>query len=640
MTLPLSTAKWLAALALATLPASAWATLELPLLFADGAVLQRDVPMRVWGWATPGARIQVRLDGAAASAVAAGDGRWQAQLPTHAAGGPYVLEVEGDGARRRIGDVLVGDVWLASGQSNMEWPLAQARDGAHEAAAAADPQLRHFKIPKSWSAQPERQLAGGEWKAATPDNAGAFSAVGYFFARELRQRTGVPIGIVDSSWGGSAIEAWMDASALGMDATQTARSVADMKARDARTLAAVRQRIARWPAAQDGAEAWRAADLDDSDWDRIPVDRNWEASGYDGMDGIAWYRTSFTLSAAEAKAGVTLGVGQIDDSDVTYVNGQPVGQTEKQWNLPRVYRVPAAALRAGANHVAVRVTDLSGGGGLHGDDAERFVQASEGARRPLQGWTFRPAKVVVALDDSRNQQPTLLYNRMIHPLQPFPLKGVIWYQGESNANASGALRYREQFAAMIRQWRTERGQPQLPFLWVQLANFRAGADKGDLSPWALLRESQSKTLALPATAQAVTIDIGEPGDIHPTNKQDVGHRLALAARHVAYGEALVYSAPTLRHADFDGHTAKLQFDPMGSALAVRGGGPLLGFSVAGADRRFHPAQARIEGDSVLVESAEVAQPQALRYAWSENPGEANLVNREQLPVSPFRTDTW
>lgn len=633
-------AKWLAVLALAALPGSAWATLELPLLFGDGAVLQRDAPLRVWGWATPGARVQVRLDGQVASAVATVDGRWQAQLPAHAAGGPYVLEVEGDGTRRRIGDVLVGDVWLASGQSNMEWPLAQARDGAREVAAAADPQLRHFKVPKSWSAQPQSRLAGGQWKAATPDNAGEFSAVGYFFARELRKSTGVPIGIVDSSWGGSAIEAWMDAASLGMDARQSADAGARMRERDAHTAAATRQRIARWPVAQADPPQWRAADFDDRDWDRIPVDRQWEAGGYEGMDGIAWYRTSFTLSASEARAGIALGVGQIDDSDITYVNGHPVGQTEKQWNLPRVYRVPPAALKAGVNQVAVRVTDLSGGGGMHGDDAERFVQVGEGARRPLQDWKFRPAQVTVSLADNKNQLPTLLYNRMIHPLQPYPLKGVIWYQGETNASASGAVKYREQFAAMIRQWRSERGQPQLPFLWVQLANFRAGADKGDFSPWALLRESQSKTLALPATAQAVTIDIGAPGDIHPTNKQDVGRRLALAARHVAYGESLVYSAPVLRRAQFGAGTATLHFDPMGSALAVRGGGAPQGFRVAGADRRFHPAQARIDGDTVVVGSPQVPQPLAVRYGWSENPAEANLVNREHLPVSPFRTDTW
>ncbi|WP_425510894.1 sialate O-acetylesterase [Xanthomonas albilineans] len=635
-----SSVRWLTLLAMAALSWPAAAALQLPLLFTEGAVLQRDVPIPVWGWATPGARIQVRLDDAQANAVAAPDGRWQAQLPAHAAGGPYVLEVQGDGSRQRIGDVLIGDVWLVSGQSNMEMPLVMARDGAREVAAATDSQLRDFKVPHTWSPQPQPRLTGGTWQATTPEHAHAFSAVAYFFARELREQIGVPIGIIDSTWSGSAIEAWMDRSALDIDAAQSARRQAEQQAKDARTLVAVRQRIARWPAVQDSAKAWRAADLDDSQWDSIPVERTWESSGYEGMDGIAWYRTSFTLSAAEAKAGIVLGVGKVDDSDVTYVNGQQVGSTENRWNQARVYPVPATVLKPGVNRIAVQVTDLGGGGGLHGEDSERFVEVAGGARRPLQGWKFRPAKVTVNLNDDKNHEPTLLYNAMIHPLQPFPVRGVIWYQGESNATALGALRYREQFAAMIRHWREERGQPQLPFLWVQLANFRAGADTDDLSPWALLRESQSKALALPATAQVVTIDIGTPGDIHPPDKQDVGHRLALAARHVAYGETLIYTAPVLADAHFDHGQARLRFDLLGSALAVRGGGELHGFAIAGADRRFHPAQARIEGDHVLVRSAAVPQPQAVRYAWSENPVDANLVNREQLPVSPFRTDTW
>lgn len=316
-----------------------------------------------------------------------------------------------------------------------------------------------------------------------------------------------------------------------------------------------------------------------------------------------------------------------------------MGQTEKQWNLPRVYAVPAAALRAGVNQIAVRVEDLSGGGGMHGPDEQRFVQIGS-TQRALAGWKFRPAQVRVSLTDNKNQLPTLLYNQMIHPLQPFPVKGVIWYQGETNATDTGAVKYRDQFAAMIQQWRAERGAKRLPFLWVQLANFKAGGDTGDLSPWALLRESQSKTLALPATGQAVIIDIGNPTDIHPTNKRDVGHRLALAARHVAYGETLVYSAPVFARASYADGQASVQFDLQGSALQVRGGGTLQGFAVAGADKRFHPAQARIAGDRVIVRSDAVAAPVAVRYGWSENPADANLVNREQLPVSPFRTDTW
>ncbi len=612
----------------------------LPVLFSDGAILQRDRPMPVWGWASPGARIRVQFDHHNAIATADAQGQWETQLPAHVAGGPYLLVVEGDGGRRQASDVWVGDVWLASGQSNMEWPLLRAADGVREVASADDPQLRHFKVPKSWSGRPEPRLAGGDWKAATPQNAGEFSAVGYFFARELRERTGVPIGIIDSSWGGSAIEAWMGAQALGLDTGEGADAIAQVRAEDARITAATRTRIERWPVVR-GDPSWRAPDLDDSDWDSIPVARQWESSGYDGMDGIGWYRTTFTLDAAEANAGIRLGVGQIDDSDVTYVNGVQVGETREHWNLPRVYAVPAAVVKEGVNHIAVKVTDLAGGGGMHGDDRERFVQAGEGRRRALRGWKFRPGAVTVSLLDNKNQQPTLLYNQMIHPLQRFPVKGVIWYQGETNANQAGALKYRDQFAAMIRQWRSERAQPQLPFLWVQLANFQAGEDKGALSPWALLRESQSSVLALPATGQAVTIDIGNPGNIHPTNKRDVGHRLALAARHVAYGESLVYSAPVYQQATFAAHQASLRFDPMGSALALRAGAATAGgFTIAGADRRFHPAQARIDGDRVVVASAAVARPVAVRYGWSENPVDANLVNREQLPVSPFRTDTW
>ncbi len=644
MTRPLHPTVRLALLALAFASWPAAAELQLPLLFAHGAVLQRDAPIPVWGWATPGARIHARLDGASASAVAGRDGRWRLQLPAHAAGGPYVLDVQGDGSQRRIGDVLIGDVWLASGQSNMEWPLAQARDGAREVAAATDPQLRNFKVPKAWAVQPQPRLPGGSWVAATPATAGAFSAVAYFFARELRQRTGVPIGIVDSTWGGSAIEAWMDAASPGVDAAQVRTRIAQMQAKDAQDLGETRRRLARWPQATDvQADAgWAAADLDDRDWDRQPLPGLWEQHGYVGMDGVAWYRSTFTLSAAEAKAGAVVGIGPADDADITYVNGVEVGHTEGRYTEPRRYRVPPSALLAGVNHVAIRILDTGGFGGIPGDAAAFFVQPDGGQPRSLAGdWWFRPGKVTLAANDDKNQIPTLLYNAMIHPLQPFPVKGVIWYQGESNAYPYGVLRYREQFASLIGRWRQERGQPQLPFLWVQLANWKAGNDQGDLSPWAQLRESQTRTLALPATGQAVTIDIGMPDNIHPPNKQDVGHRLALVARHVAYGETLVYSAPVFARATFADGQARVMFDLMGSTLAVRGGGTVLrGFALAGADRRFHPAQARIEGDQVVVRSDAVPQPQAVRYAWSENPEDANLVNREQLPVGPFRSDDW
>lgn len=635
------------------LPAQA---LELPLLFSDGAVLQRDRPLPVWGWAKPGTKVEVAFDGHATTATTSAEGAWRVELPARAAGGPYALKIrEHGGDRVTVRDVWVGDVWLASGQSNMEWPVAQAQDADREIAQAHDAGIRHFKVPRSWSEQPEARLAGGAWQAASPQTVGDFSAVAYFFARALRKREpGVPIGIINSTWGGSRIEAWMDAASLGVDVSAMAAKLREVRAADERALAAMRQRLARWPATPDDS-TWMRVDLDESDWDTISVPALWETAGYK-MDGVAWCRTSFELSAREAAAGVTLGLGMVDDSDATWVKGHRVGATENRWNLARVYRVGPEALRAGVNRLAVRVTDSGGGGGLHDtheDPAEHratdlpYVQPIGGARRALPSrWKFRPATVTVATDDDKNQIGTLLFNRMIHPLQPYPLRGVIWYQGEANANnVDEARRYRAQFAALIRDWRAEWSQPALPFLWVQLASFDSTADRrapdGSVldSPWATLRESQSAALALPATAQAVAIDVGDAHDIHPRNKQEVGRRLALAARRVAYGEDVVDSGPSYRELRVDGSTAVVGFDLHGSRLAARGGGTRVqGFEIAGTTRRFVPAEARIEGDSVRVSAAAVAQPVAVRYAWRDNPEDANLVNTAGLPASPFRTD--
>jgi sialate O-acetylesterase len=621
----------------------AHARVELPRLFSNGAVLQRDQPIRVWGLADAGAPVHVDFNGNAVDVVAGGDGRWSATLPAHAAGGPYQLSVHSGGTTQVVRDVLVGDVWLASGQSNMEWPVAQAGDADAVIAGADDLLIRHFKIPKSWSGKPEQDVAGGSWVAASSQTVAKFSAVAYAFARELRAATGVPIGIIDSTWGGSSIEAWMDAASQGINADEIIRQGDARQRSDAQALAGTNARLARWSQSPVDTSRWQDADFNGADWDTIPVPGLWETGGYNGMDGEAWYRASFTLSAAEAAAGVTLGVGRIDDSDITWVNGTQVGETRMQYNLPRAYVVPPESLRAGVNHVAVRVSDFGGGGGIHGDASEVFVQPQGRAKRALDGaWKFRPAMVSVALVDDKNQVPTLLYNAMIHPLQPYPLRGVIWYQGESNAAArANAVQYRQQFPSLIKQWRQQWSTPDVPFLWVQLANFTSGADTASESPWAILRESQSAALALPATAQAVAIDIGNPDDIHPLDKQTVGHRLALGARHVAYGESLVYSGPVYRSARFEGDKAYVDFDTQGSALAVHGdSGVLQGFELAGDDRRFHAAQARVQGDVVVVSSEAVSKPKAVRYAWRDNPEHANLGNRDQLPASPFRSDTW
>ena len=627
-------------LGLLALLATGAQAVELPRVFADGMVLQRGQAIPVWGHAEPGARVEVSIDGATVHATADGNGAWRAELPPREAGGPFTLRVDDGQSPRLLRDVLVGDVWLASGQSNMEWPISQSADADAEIARATDPLIRHFKVPRSWAGLPQWQLAGGEWVPASPEAAGDFSAVAHFFARGLRAAEGVPIGIIDSSWSGSSIEAWMDAPTQDIDGDGLVELARRLRAEDEQALAQARAQVARWRLPADDS-GWQLAGVDVSGWDAMPVPGLWEGAGWNGMDGVAWYRTSFTLDAGEAQAGLTLGVGRIDDTDTTWVNGVEVGHTAMQYDLARVYQVPASALRPGANEIAVRVTDTGGGGGIHGPAEELFVQPAGGQRRPLAGtWNFRPAEVTaLALDDNKNQRPTLLYNAMIAPLQPFPLRGVIWYQGESNAGSvQQAMAYRKQFPAMIGQWRRQWHAPELPFLWVQLASYRTGDDQGDTSPWAVMRESQTATLALPATGQAVAIDIGDVDDIHPRNKQDVGKRLALAARRVAYGESVVDAGPVYEGARFEDGTARVRF--AGDGLAARGGGALQGFRLAGADRVFHPARAQIQDDIVVVRSDAVPAPVAVRYAWSDAPVEANLVGTGGLPASPFRSDDW
>lgn len=630
---------------LLSLPLAAQAKLELPLMFSQGAVLQRDMPMHVWGWSKSGAQITVSFDGAHATAKANADGRWDATLPKHAAGGPYAMEIDDGSEHRVLRDMLVGDVWLCSGQSNMEFTMAEVRDAAAEQARANDPAIRHFKIPHSWSLQPRDRLEGGNWVAASPSTVSEFSAVCWFFARDMKARTGVPQGLINSSWGGSSVEAWTDAHTGNVDVPALAATIKKDDAAEEAKLEQTRQHLARWPAQQGDAQdaagkpAWAAEKLDTSAWADIPVPAYWETVGYYGMDGVAWYRTEFTLSTAEAAQGVTLGLGAIDDSDRSYVNGQLIGETEKQWNKPRIYKVPASALHAGSNSIAIRVDDLGNGGGIHGDATALYVQTGSGARRPLAStWHFHTANVTLVPTPTRHLTPTLLYNGMIQPLLGYPLRGVVWYQGESNASAPHAMAYRKQFSTMIQAWRTAWKQPELPFLWVQLANFKSGSDTAEQSPWAELRESQSAVLSLPHTGQAVTIDVGNPDDIHPTDKQDVGHRLALAARRVVLGDNIVASGPVYRQWHADGAKAVVSFDTEGVPLAVRGGGDVVGgFEVAGADGHYQHAQARIDGRNVVVSSAAVPKPTAVRYGWSDNPVDANLINGDGLPASPFRT---
>jgi len=627
-------------------PRAAGAALKVSRLVADGMVVQRGVSVPIVGSATPHAKVVATIAGRRSTARADDAGRFNVKIAALEAGGPYDMTIVSGGERLSFRDVMVGDVWVCSGQSNMEWAVADSLDATKEIAAAIDPKIRHFKVPRSWATAPEENLAGGAWERADPEHAGGFTAVGYFFARELRKHVDVPVGLINTSWGGSRIEPWMSAAALGLDGAGVRSLLARERDYGQEVLNALRTRVGVLPDRDGGLvggrAVWADPDLDDSAWDRISVPARWEEVGFEGMDGVAWYRTSFELTAEEVSAGVTLGLGTIDDSDIAWVNGHEVGRTELAWNRPRVYTASVGSLRPGRNVVAVRVEDAGGGGGIWGDPALLYVE-TRGQKRALAGdWRFKIGVVSVNLDFHKNEVPTVLYNAMLHPLLSYPIKGVLWYQGESNAGPGDAFAYRDLFRAMIADWRAGWGRGDVPFLFVQLANFHAATPEPDDSSWALLRESQSSALALPRTAQAVAIDIGDANDIHPRNKQEVGRRLALAACSVAYGEKLEFSGPMYRgHEVRDGRIV-IDFAHTGGGLVAKGDatGRLVGFAVSGADRRFVWADAVIEGGRIVVWSERVPAPVAVRYAWADNPAGANLYNVDGLPASPFRTDAW
>lgn len=635
----LALATALALLAAAAEPARA--ELRLAGLFGDAMVLQRAAPIPVWGWAEAGEAVQVTLGRSRATARAGADGRWTATLPPHRAGGPHRLEVRGALRRLTLSDVWIGDVWLCAGQSNMEWTLAQAGDAAREVAAAHHPLVRHVKLPRRASLLPQDDVVRTAWHVASPGTAGAFSAVAYHFARRVQPSLRVPIGLVNASWGGTDIEAWTSARGASQD-PDLAGLVAELPRDEAALVERRRLRsralVQRFQGDVVAAAGSEAEGLDDSAWPVLQLPGLWEGQGLPGFDGTVWFRRTVDLDARQAAGPAHLALGLVDDCDETWVNGVAVGRT-CGWDRPRRYVLPAGLLRAGRNTVAVRVLDTGGGGGFHGD-AEALRLDSATGPLPLHGaWRARVEAVHERDGLAPDELPTLLFNGMIHPLAPMRLRGVLWYQGESNVGR--AARYVDALPRLIADWRAHWRAPRLPFLYVQLAAFQPpGRHTPEGSAWAELREAQRLALAVPHTGMAVTIDIGDADDIHPRDKRSVGDRLARLALRQVHGRAVVASGPVLRSARprADGRL-ELRFDHQGTGLSVRGGGELRGFALAGADGRYVDAHADLAGSRVHLWSAAVAQPRFARYGWSDNPGQANLVNGAGLPASPFRTDS-
>ncbi|MBT9491396.1 MAG: hypothetical protein IV107_03410 [Paucibacter sp.] len=628
---------------------NALAELRLHGIFGDHMVLQRHAPIRVWGWAAPGETIVVAMHRQKQQTRADAQGAWVVQLAPEAAGGPHQLRVSGEvGSEQRVlSDVLIGEVWLTAGQSNMEMSLSQALDGPADAAAANDPLIRHIKMAHRTALQPLTDIDSAPWQPATAAYAGNFSAVAYHFARQLRRELGVPVGLVNLSWGGTQIETWMSPAAL-----QTQAQIRPLLANVAPTAAAFESRyrdrmsalIRDWQGVDAVAEpgmsnAWLARDLDDSGWANLHAPGAWEAQGLPDFDGRLWYRKTFVLSEAQtSRANAVLHLARIDDCDESYVNGQAVGGL-CGWDTPRRYALAPGVLRAGVNVIAIRVTDNGGGGGLHGPAESLRLQLGDEALGLAGPWKARVESLMIKTEPGVNDLPSLLFNGMLNPVIGFGLRGMLWYQGESNVER--AAQYEQLLPAFIKDLRGRWALGEFPFYMVQLAadkpwqgNSLAG------SRWAELREAQARTLSVAAkTGMVVSTDMADGGDLHPRHKRELGQRLAAVALKQDYGRPVAASGPTLRQLTVVGDKAELQFDNVGRGLVARDG-RLRGFTIADASGRFYPAEAQILGDKVIVHNTQVKRPVAVRFGWVDNPEQNNLFNRDGLPAAPFRTDDW
>ena len=638
--------KW-ATLLLLLLAGSLTAQVKVPTYFSNNMVLQKGMAIPVWGWATPGEKVTVTIDQSSMSATADKEGKWNVKLPAMNYGGPYQLTIQGK-TNLSFENVMIGEVWVCSGQSNMEFQLITSKNGEAEVAASNYPNIRLFTVKKTISHQQQEKLQDGEWSQCSPATSSNFSAVGYFFGRELHQKLNVAIGLINSSWGGTIAETWTSEQTIGQNPDFT-NQLAQLKKVNLDDYAKsveneVKQRVGETSTIdkgmKNGQALWAAPAYNDAAWKTMELPGYIESNGLQGVDGIVWFRKEITLSADEAKQKSTLYLAKINDSDSTYINGTLIGSTRLQAEKSRVYPIEAGLLKPGKNIITVRIEDIGGMGGVYGNPATLYLQSGDHNISLVGSWKYKVGIVKFNAVLSPNSYPTLLYNAMIHPLVPFAIKGAIWYQGESNAER--AKQYRRVFPDLIKDWRAHWNQGDFPFLFVQLANFKKPDSIPVESDWAELREAQTMTLALPNTGMAVTTDVGEALDIHPKNKQTVGLRLALAGLKVAYQKDIVYTGPVYQSMNVEGNKVTLTFDQIGSGIKIKDKyGYLKGFAIAGEDHQFHWATGKITGVNTLqISSSEVQYPVAVRYAWSNNPEDANLYNSADLPASSFRTDSW
>ena len=621
------------------------ADVKLPRLVSDGLVLQRDKPINIWGWAEEGEHVQVTL-GSQTLSTETKAGRWQLSFKKLPAGGPYTLDIQGKN-HLQVKDILIGDVWIGAGQSNMELPIRRVKTLYPDLISSTHlPNIREFSVPVVYAFKgPVDDYQQGTWKAALPENLPEFSAVGFFFSRAIHEKNkvsgkNIPIGLISISVGGSPAEAWLSEGALEKYPHYLAQ-LQPFKNDNfvAETINKDKSSSSKWysdlAAKDEGLKSdWSKGISAEKDWKTFQVPGYLREQGSDFIQGAVWFRKSFELSAEQSKKAAKLWLGAIVDGDQVFINGKEVGQTGYQYP-PRIYSVPVDLLKSGKNIISIRLTSYSGNPGFVKDKRYALDLGNESVS--LAGdWEYKIGARAedMAKTTTLHYQPASLFNAKLAPSLGFGIKGVIWYQGESNTGR--AREYETLFPDVIRDWRKQFNQGDLPFLFVQLANFMAANTEPTESDWAATREAQRKALSEKNTAMAVAIDVGEWNDIHPLNKQVLGDRLALAAQNLAYGDKKVISSgPNASSVKREGKSLLVSFDKSDSDLVFTGDGVLHQIAVAGADKKYVWANAKIQGKKLVLWSDKVLDPTSVRYAWADNPQGANLYNKAGLPASPF-----
>ncbi len=633
---------------------SVQAEVRLPAIFTGNMVIQRDKPVQIWGWADPGEKIKVSFNEQDVMTKAKEDGTWIVQLKSMPANAnSQSLMIESKENDIILKNVLVGDVWICSGQSNMVWPLGRLKAGEEESDQANYRYLRMFTVTNEMALIPQENLVGSGWKVAKGQVVLDFSAVAYYFGKELLVKTGVPIGLITTAWGGTNIEAWTSMETLGkydhiLKIYEGLDKEYDLsKTRAEKSLATRKYMIKKTVHQGDGLRlGWESVRTPTGDWDTITLPQERDNALFRDFDGAVWFRRSFDIPPPFQGKDLRINLGNLYDHDMVWINGYLIGESFES-KTSRRYDISASLIKPEGNQIAVRIFDYGDEGGFIGDPYQMNfhpVEDPKGYQLLCGLWNFKKSFTLetpldLPLDRPRslaNSSPSSLFNQMIHPLLNLSIRGAIWYQGE--ANASRAHEYASLFPDMILDWREHWDQGDFPFLFVQLAAF----DRPSELTWPELREAQRKTLELPNTGMAVTIDIGHPTNIHPENKWDVGKRLALSALKMVYEKDITFSGPVLEKAEPADGQMKLTFNQVGDGLRVIGEyGYLMGFEVSTDNEHFEFARAEVfDKNTVLVWSEKVQHPVHVRYAWKNFPGEANLFNSEDLPASPFRTGNW